>query len=47
MFAMFDLTASMLVLLGFLIFRWAVIAAPILGTIGLLRPASAGHPAAG
>jgi hypothetical protein len=42
MFAMFDLTASVLVLLGFLIFRWAVIAAPILGTIGLLRPASSG-----
>jgi hypothetical protein len=42
MFAMFDITASLLVLLGFLIFRWAVIAAPILGTIGLLRPASAG-----
>jgi len=42
MFAMFDLTASILVLLGFLIFRWAVIAAPILGTVGLLRPANAG-----
>jgi hypothetical protein len=42
LFAMFDLTASILVLLGFLVFRWAVIAAPILGTIGLLRPASAG-----
>jgi hypothetical protein len=42
MFAMFDLTASVLVLLGFLIFRWAVIAAPILGTIGMLRPASSG-----
>ncbi|HEX2770812.1 MAG TPA: MFS transporter [Micromonosporaceae bacterium] len=42
LFAMFDLTASILVLLGFLIFRWAVIAAPILGTVGLLRPASAG-----
>jgi hypothetical protein len=42
MFAMFDVTASLLVLLGFLIFRWAVIAAPILGTIGLLRPASSG-----
>lgn len=42
LFAMFDLTASVLVLLGFLLFRWAVIAAPILGTIGLLRPASAG-----
>ncbi|MDG4791314.1 MFS transporter [Micromonospora sp. WMMD1102] len=42
LFAMFDLTASLLVLLGFLLFRWAVIAAPVLGTIGLLRPASAG-----
>jgi hypothetical protein len=42
MFAMFDITASVLVLLGFLIFRWAVIAAPILGTVGLLRPASSG-----
>jgi hypothetical protein len=42
MFAMFDLTASILVLLGFLVFRWAVIVAPILGTFGLLRPASAG-----
>jgi len=42
MFALFDLTASLLVLLGFLIFRWAVIAAPILGTVAILRPASAG-----
>jgi hypothetical protein len=42
LFAMFDLTASVLVLLGFLIFRWAVVAAPVLGTVGLLRPASAG-----
>ncbi|GGK11927.1 hypothetical protein GCM10010124_00690 [Pilimelia terevasa] len=42
LFAMFDLTASLLVLLGFLLFRWAVIAAPLLGTIGLLRPAGAG-----
>jgi hypothetical protein len=41
-FALFDIMASVLVLLGFLIFRWAVIAAPILGTIGLLRPASSG-----
>lgn len=41
-YALFDLTASILILLGFLIFRWAVVAAPILGTIGLLRPASAG-----
>ncbi|GAB3149342.1 hypothetical protein GCM10027290_35440 [Micromonospora sonneratiae] len=42
LFAMFDLTASLLVLLGFLIFRWAVVAAPVLGTVGLMRPASAG-----
>jgi hypothetical protein len=41
-FGMFDITASILVLIGFLIFRWAVIASPILGTIGLLRPASSG-----
>jgi hypothetical protein len=41
-FALFDITASILVILGFLIFRWAVIASPILGTIGLLRPANAG-----
>jgi hypothetical protein len=41
-FALFDITASILVLLGFLMFRWAVIAAPILGTIGMLRPASSG-----
>ncbi len=41
-FAMFDITASILVLLGFLIFRWAVIAAPVLGTVGMLRPASTG-----
>ncbi len=41
-FSMFDITASILVLIGFLIFRWAVIAAPILGTLGLLRPASSG-----
>lgn len=41
-FAMFDIVASILVLIGFLIFRWAVIAAPILGTLGILRPASSG-----
>ncbi len=41
-YSMFDITASVLVLLGFLIFRWAVIAAPALGTIGMLRPASSG-----
>jgi hypothetical protein len=42
LYAMFDITAALLVLLGFLLFRWAVIAAPILGTVGLMRPASAG-----
>ncbi|WP_425455273.1 MFS transporter [Allorhizocola rhizosphaerae] len=41
-YASFDIVASLLVLLGFLVIRWAVIAAPALGTIGLLRPASAG-----
>ena len=41
-FALFDIAASLLVLLGFMIFRWAVIAAPVLGTVGLLRPASSG-----
>ncbi len=42
LFALFDLAASLLVLLGFLLFRWAVIAAPVLGTVAILRPASAG-----
>lgn len=41
-FALFDIAASLLVLLGFMVFRWAVIAAPVLGTVGLLRPASSG-----
>lgn len=41
-YATFDIVASLLVLLGFLIIRWAVVAAPALGTVGLLRPASAG-----
>jgi hypothetical protein len=41
-FGLFDITASVLVLLGFVLFRWAVIAAPLLGTLGLLRPASSG-----
>jgi hypothetical protein len=41
-FAFFDIAASLLVILGFLIFRWAVVATPILGTIAILRPASAG-----
>jgi hypothetical protein len=42
MFALFDITASLLVLLGFVVFRWAVIAAPVIGTVAILRPASAG-----
>jgi hypothetical protein len=42
LYAVFAITASALVRLGFLIFRWAVIAAPLLGTVALLRPASAG-----
>ncbi len=42
LFGFFDLVASLLVLLGFLLFRWAVIAAPLLGTVAILRPASAG-----
>jgi membrane protein implicated in regulation of membrane protease activity len=41
-YATFDIVASLLVLLGFLIIRWAVVAAPALGTVGLLRPASSG-----
>jgi hypothetical protein len=42
LFGLFDLTASILILLGFLLFRWAVIAAPLVGTVGILQPASAG-----
>jgi hypothetical protein len=41
-FGLFDLVASLLILLAFMIFRWAVIAAPLVGTVALLRPASAG-----
>ena len=41
-FSFFDLAASLLIILGFLIFRWAVVAIPIIGTIAILRPASAG-----
>lgn len=41
-FSLFDIAASVLIILGFLIFRWAVVAAPIVGTIALLRPASGG-----
>jgi hypothetical protein len=42
LFGFFDITASVLILLGFVLFRWAVIAAPLVGTVGILRPASAG-----
>ncbi|MGH3715008.1 MAG: DUF308 domain-containing protein, partial [Micromonosporaceae bacterium] len=41
-FGFFDLVASLLILLSFMIFRWAVIAAPLLGTVALLRPTSGG-----
>ncbi|MGH8879527.1 MAG: hypothetical protein ACRD0P_19625, partial [Stackebrandtia sp.] len=41
-FGFFDLVASVLVLLAFMIFRWAVIAAPLVGTVAILRPASSG-----
>lgn len=41
-FSFFDIAASLLIILGFLIFRWAVVAIPIIGTIAILRPASAG-----
>ncbi len=42
LFGFFDITASVLILLGFLLFRWAVIAAPLVGTVAIMRPASAG-----
>ncbi|MGA8114815.1 MAG: hypothetical protein WCA46_14210, partial [Actinocatenispora sp.] len=41
-FGFFDIAASLLIILGFLIFRWAVVAIPVIGTVALLRPASAG-----
>jgi len=41
-FSFFDIAASLLIILGFLIFRWAVVAIPVIGTIAILRPASAG-----
>lgn len=41
-FALFDITASILIILGFLIIRWAVVALPLIGTIAMLRPASGG-----
>ena len=41
-FAAFDITASVLIILGFLLIRWAVVAIPLIGTIAILRPASGG-----
>ncbi|MGH3664015.1 MAG: MFS transporter, partial [Micromonosporaceae bacterium] len=41
-FALFDIVTSVLILLGFLVFRWAVVAAPLIGTFAMLRPASTG-----
>jgi hypothetical protein len=41
-FALFDITASILIILGFLLIRWAVVALPLIGTIAILRPASGG-----
>jgi len=38
----FDAAASLVILFGFVVFRFAVILTPLLGTIGLLEPASAG-----
>ncbi|MEV0649145.1 MFS transporter [Phytomonospora sp. NPDC050363] len=42
LFALFDITASILIILGFLLIRWAIIALPIIGTIAILRPAGGG-----
>jgi hypothetical protein len=41
-FAFFDIAASLLVLLAFMVFRWTVIALPIIGTIGIFQPANGG-----
>ncbi|CAM3577473.1 MFS transporter [Stackebrandtia soli] len=41
-FALFDITASILIILGFLLIRWAVVALPLIGTVAILRPASGG-----
>jgi hypothetical protein len=38
-FSLFDLTASILIILGFMVVRFAIVALPIIGTIALLRPA--------
>lgn len=41
-FAAFDMAASIVILFGFGIFRIAIILLPLLGTIGMFAPASAG-----
>jgi hypothetical protein len=38
-FSLFDIVASVLIILGFMIVRFAIVALPIIGTIALLRPA--------
>lgn len=38
-FSLFDLVASIMIILGFMIVRFAIVALPIIGTIALLRPA--------
>ncbi|WP_156937645.1 MFS transporter [Haloglycomyces albus] len=38
-FSLFDLTSSLLIILGFMVVRFAIIALPIIGTVALLRPA--------
>jgi hypothetical protein len=39
-FAAWDVTASLVILFGFLVFRLTVIAAPVLATVGIFEPAS-------
>lgn len=39
-YAAFDLTASLVILLGFAIVRFGVVVLPVLGTVGLFRPAA-------
>lgn len=42
LFGEFDIAASVVILFGFLIVRFAIINAPLLGTIGIFEPASGG-----
>jgi len=41
-FAAFDMTASLVVLFGFAVFRIAVVIAPLVGSYGVIQPASGG-----